>query len=150
MNQSSFANGFERSTRRTRRPALVVEMLAVVPWDALVDRISPYNQAGTTGRPTYPVRLLARVHFLQQWFSLVVEVAREVLCDIPLHRAFAGIAPGATCIPDATTIQRFRHFLERRHLAPALLRTLNEVLEAQGPMVRRGTLVDVDLHPRSG
>lgn len=94
MNHSSFANGFERSTRRTRRPALVVEMLAVAPWGALVDRIAPFNQAGTTGRPTYPVRLLARVHFLQQWFSLVVE--------------------------------------------------------AQGRMVRRGTLVDVDWHPRSG
>ncbi len=69
---------------------------------------------------------------------------------IPVCRAFAGIAPGATGIPDATTMQRFRHLLERRHLATALLPTVNEVLEAQGQIVRRGTLVEVDLHPRSG
>ncbi|RLT51723.1 MAG: transposase [Chloroflexi bacterium] len=150
MNQLSLANGFERSTRRTRRPAFVEEMLAVVPWDALVARIASFTPAGTTGRPPYPVILLPRVHFLQQWFSLADEVAREALHDIPVYRAFAGIAPGATGIPDATTIQRFRHLLERRHLATALLRTVNEVLEAQGQMVRRGTLVDVDLHPRSG
>ena len=36
MNQLSLANGFERSTKGTRRQACLEEMLAVVPWDALV------------------------------------------------------------------------------------------------------------------
>ncbi|MSQ43140.1 MAG: IS5/IS1182 family transposase, partial [Chloroflexi bacterium] len=42
MNQLSLANGFERSTTRTRRQAFLQEMLAVVPWDALVARIAPF------------------------------------------------------------------------------------------------------------
>ena len=58
-------------------------MLAVVPWDALVARIVPFAPAGTTGRPPYPVLLLLRVHFLQQWFALADEAAREALHDIP-------------------------------------------------------------------
>ncbi|MSQ42827.1 MAG: transposase, partial [Chloroflexi bacterium] len=97
----SLANGFERSTKRTRRPSFLEEMLAVVPWDALVARIAPFTPAGTTGRPPYPVLLRRRVHFLQQWFSLADEAARDALHDIPVYRAFAGIDPGTTGIPDA-------------------------------------------------
>ena len=145
MNQLSLANGFERSTKRTRRQVFLEEMLAVVPWDALVARIVPFAPAGATGRPPYPVLLLLRVHFLQQWFALADEASLEALHDIPVYRAFAGIDPGATGIPDATTILRFRHLLERHDLASALLDTVNALLEARGLMVRRGTLVDATI-----
>ena len=102
MNQSSPANGFERSTKRTRRQTFLTEMLAD-------------------------------------------EAAREALHDIPVYRAFAGIDPGTTGIPDATTILRFRHLPGRHDLAVALLQELNAVLEARGLMVRRGTLVDATI-----
>ena len=145
MNQLSLSNGFERSTIRTRRQAFLEEMLAVVPWDALVARIAPFAPAGTTGRPPYPVLLLLRVHFLQQWFSLADEAVREALHDIPVYRAFAGIDPGTTGIPDATIILRFRHLLEHHDLATALLLEVNALLEARGQMVRPGTLVDATI-----
>ena len=119
-------------------------MLTVVPWDALVARIAPFAPAGTTGRPPYPV-LLLRVHFLQQWFSLADEAAREALHDIPVYRAFAGIDPGTTGNPDATTVLRFRHLPGRHDLATALLQTVNALLETRGQMVRRGTLVDATI-----
>ena len=140
MNQLSLANGFERSTKRTRRQVFLEEMLAVVPWDALVARIAPFAPAGTTGRPPYPVLLLLRVHFLQLWFSLADEAAREALYDIPVYRAFAVIDPGATGIPDATTILRFRHLPGRHDLA--LLQKVKALPGARGLMVRGGTLVD--------
>jgi transposase, IS5 family len=143
MTQLSLANGFERSIKRTRKQVFLEEMLAVVPWDALVARIAPFAPPGITGHPPYPV--LLRVHFLQQWFSLVDEAALEALHDIPVYRAFAGIDLGATRIPEATTILRFRHLLERNDLATAFLRTVNEVLEAHGLMVRPGTQVDAKI-----
>ena len=151
MNQLSLANGFERSTKRTRRLVFLEELLAVVPWDALVARIVPFAPAGATGRPPYPVLLLLRVHFLQQWFALSDEAVEDALHDFQVYRAFAGIDPGTTGVPDATTIQRFRHLLERHDLATALLDTVNALLEARGLMVRRGTLVDAKLvkAPRS-
>ena len=145
MNQLSLANGFERSTKRTRRQVFLEEMLAVVPWDALVARIVPFAPAGATGRPPHPVLLLLRVHFLQQWFALSDEAVEDALHDFQVYRAFAGIDPGTTGVPDATTIQRFRHLLERHDLATALLDTVNALLEARGLMVRRGTLVDAKL-----
>ena len=145
MNQLSLANGFERSIKRTRKQVFLEEMLAVVPWDALVARIAPFAPAGITGHPPYPVLVLLRVHFLQHWFSLVDEAVEEALHDIPVYRAFAGIDLGTTRIPDATTILRFRHLLERHDLATALLQEVNALFEAHGRMVRPGTQVDAKL-----
>ncbi len=142
MNQLSLASGFERATKRTRKQRFLEEMLAVVPWDALVGRIAPHAPAGTTGRPPYPVLVLLRIHCLQQWFSLRDEAVEDALHDIPVYRAFAGIDQGTTRIPDATTVLRFRHLLERHGLAPDLLATVNGVLEDRGLRLRRGTAVD--------
>jgi IS5 family transposase len=145
MNQLSLANGFERSTKRTRRPAFLGEMLAVVPWDALVARIAPHAPSGATDRPPFPVLVMPRVHFLQQWFALSDEVVEDALHDIQVYRAFAGIDPGTIGIPDATTILRFRHLLERHDLAIAFLQEVNALLEARGQVVRPGTQVDAKL-----
>ena len=117
-------------------------MLAIVPWDALVARIAPFAPAGTTGRPPYPVLLLLRVHFLQQWFALSDEAAEDALHDFQAHQAFAGIDHGPTGITDATTILRFRHLPGRHDLTVALLHEVNALLGEGGLMVRRGTLVD--------
>ena len=144
MNQLSLANGFGGSTKRTRRQAFLAEMLAVVPWDALVARIAPFAPAGTTARPPYPV-LLLRIHFLQQWFSLSDEGVEDALQDVQVYRAFAGIDPGATGIPDATTVLRFRHLLAAHGLATGFLATINAVLEAKGLLLRRGTAVDATI-----
>ena len=58
MNRLSLMTGFERGTKRTVKQVFLEEMLAVVPWDALVARIAPFAPAGTTGRPPYPVLVL--------------------------------------------------------------------------------------------
>ncbi|MCX5985294.1 MAG: IS5/IS1182 family transposase, partial [Chloroflexi bacterium] len=41
MNQLSLMTGFERGTKRTARQVFLEEMLAVVPWDALVALVTP-------------------------------------------------------------------------------------------------------------
>ena len=144
-NQLRLMTGFERRTKRKVKQVFLEEMLAVVPWDALVTRIAPYAPAGTKGRPPYPVQLLLRVHFLQQWFALSDEAAEDALHDFQAYQAFAGIDPGTTGIPDATTILRFRHLLERHDLATTLLDTVNALPGARGLMSRQGTLVDAKL-----
>jgi IS5 family transposase len=83
-----------------------------------------------------------RVHFLQQRFALCDETTEEDLREIPFCRAFAGIDPGATGTPDATTILRFRHLFERHDLATALVQEVNALLGGRGQMVRRGTPID--------
>ena len=105
MNQLSLASGLERATKRTRKRQFLEEMLAVVPWDALVARIAPHAPPGTTGRPPYPVLVLLRIHCLQQWFSLADEAVEDALHDVPVYRAFAGIDPGRARTPAARTPQ---------------------------------------------
>ena len=145
MNQLHFTSGFERSTRRTAKQQFLEEMLAVVPWDAFVARIAPHAPSKGNGRPPYPVLMMLRIHFLQQWYALADEAVEDALHDFQVYRAFAGIDPGTSGIPDATTILRFRHLLERHDLATALLDTVNALLEARGQMVRPGTQVDAKL-----
>ena len=128
MNQLSLMTGFERGTKRTVKQVFLEEMLAVVPWDALVALVTPHAPAGLTGRPPYPVLMLLRIHFLQQWFSLSDEAVEDALHDVQVYRAFAGIDLGATRVPDATTVLRFRH-----------------LLEAKGLLLRRGTAVDATI-----
>lgn len=69
----------------------------------------------------------------------------EALHDVPLFREFAGLAGWADALPDETTILRFRHALEKDKLAPKMLQTVNEVLQAKGLMLREGTVVDATL-----
>ena len=144
MDQLSLAYGFEQSTKRTRKQVFLEETLAVVPGADLVTRTVPFAPAGTTALPPYPVLLLL-VHFLQQWVALSDDEAEDALHDFPVYRAFAGIDPGTTGIPDATTILRFRHLLERHDLAIASLQEVNALLEARGQVVRPGTQVDAKL-----
>ena len=145
MNQLSLMTGFERGTKRTVKQVFLEEMLAVVPWDALVALVTPHAPAGLTGRPPYPVLMLLRIHFLQQWFSLSDEGVEDALHDVHVYRAFAGIDLGATRIPDATTVLRFRHLLEAHGMATGFLATINAVLEAKGLLLRRGTAVDATI-----
>ena len=99
----------------------------------LVALVTPHALAGLTGRPPYPMLVLLRIHFLQQWFSLSDEGVEDALQDVQVYRAFAGIDLGATRIPDATTVLRFRHLLEAHGLATRFLATINAVLETKGP-----------------
>ena len=116
MNQLSLMTGFERGTKRTVKQVFLEEMLAVVPWDALVALVTPHAPAGLTGRPPYPVLMLLRIHFLQQWFSLSDEGVEDALHDVHVYRAFAGNDLVATRISDANTVLRFRHLLESHGL----------------------------------
>ncbi len=68
----------------------------------------------------------------------------EALHDVPLFRAFAGLA-GDQPPPDETTILRFRRLLEAHRLGPHILLEVNALLAAKGLMLRSGTVVDATL-----
>jgi IS5 family transposase len=48
-------------------------------------------------------------------------------------------------LPDETTILRFRHLLEKHDLATDMLRVVNDILQAKGLMMKKGTVVDATL-----
>ena len=143
MKQASL--GLGNSTRRTRKRQFLDEMERVVPWAALVALIAPHMPAGQRGRPPFTVEAMLRIHFMQQWFTLSDPAMEEALHDVPLFRDFAGLGGWDDRLPDETTILRFRHLLEKHELAPRILETVNDVLRANGLMLRAGTVVDATL-----
>jgi IS5 family transposase len=149
MKQSTLAiAGFGLITKRTRKRVFLDEMNLVVPWTELVSLIQPFTaKAGGAkgGRPSFPVETMLRIHFLQQWFGLSDPAMEEALHDISLYCEFAHLDPGATRLPDETTILRFRHLLEQNNLSILLLATINVTLATKGLMLKTGTVVDATL-----
>jgi IS5 family transposase len=143
MKQQS--RGLGQSTKRTRRREFLSEMERVVPWTDLVALVSTYMPEGRRGRPPFPVEVMLRIHFMQQWFILSDPAMEDALHDVPLFREFAGLGGWDDRLPDETTILRFRHKLEEKKLAPQILRTINDLLQHKGLMLKTGTVVDATL-----
>jgi transposase, IS5 family len=133
------------AAKRTRKGEFLDEMESSMPWAALVAAVEPYCPRARTGRPPFPVEMMLRIHYLQQWFGLSDPAMEEALHDVPLYREFAKLEGVTARLPDETTILRFRHLLERHELAVDMLRVVNDILQAKGLMMRTGTAVDATL-----
>jgi len=137
--------GLGNSTKRTRKRELLTQMERVVPWAALVELVAPFAPEGRRGRPPFSVDTMLRIHFMQRWSTLSDPAMEEALHDVPLFREFAGLGGWSDRLPDASTILRFRHLLEKQKLAAQILGLVNELLCAKGLMLRAGTVVDATL-----
>lgn len=137
--------GLNLSTKKTRKREFLDEMERVVPWAALVQVVEPYYPKAKTGRPPFGIETMLRIHYLQQWFALSDPAMEEALHDMPVFREFAKLGDGVTRLPDETTILRFRHLLEKYDLATDMLRVVNDILQAKGLMMKKGTVVDATL-----
>lgn len=137
--------GLNLSTKRTRKREFLDEMERVVPWAALVQVVEPYYPKAKTGRPPFGIETMLRIHYLQQWFALSDPAMEEALHDMPVFREFAKLGDGVTRLPDESTILRFRHLLEKHDLATDMLRVVNDILQAKGLTMKKGTVVDATL-----
>jgi IS5 family transposase len=52
-------------------------------------------------------------------------------------------------VPDATTLLKFRHWLEQHDLAKALFDEVGWMLEERGLLMRQGTIVDATIIARA-
>jgi IS5 family transposase len=146
MTQLSFATLDHRNKKkRTKREAFLAEMEAVVPWALLLALIEPYYPKAGNGRRPYPLVVMLRIYFLQQWYQLSDPGAEEALYDIQSMRAFAGLELGHDAIPDETTILNFRHLLERHDLTKSMFDAVSSHLEDKGALLRGGTIMDATL-----
>jgi IS5 family transposase len=60
-------------------------------------------------------------------------------------RGFAGIELNREPVPDATTLLKFRRWLERHDLTKVLFEEVGTVLEERGLLMRQGTIVDATI-----
>jgi IS5 family transposase len=139
------AIGFDRYRRATKRSTFLAEMDKAVPWKQLCGIIKPHYPSGEGGRPAIPLDRMLRMYFLQQWFNLSDEAVEDELIDSVSMREFARIDLGQAPPPDATTLCKFRHLLEKHDLGPKMLRLVNKHLKNHGVKIANGTIVDATI-----
>jgi transposase, IS5 family len=144
--QRSFSQAeYAGKKKQTRRDKFLAEMEQVVPWSRLVARLQPLYPKGERGRPPIGLERMLRIYFLQQWYGLADEALEDALYDSQALRSFAGIDLNHDPVPDATTLLKFRHWLERHDLTRALFDDIAAMLEERGLLMRQGTIVDATI-----
>jgi IS5 family transposase len=144
MNQRTFADlEYTHKKKITRREKFLHEMDAVIPWSLLIKPIKRVYPQGHTGRPPVALEVLLRIYFLQQWYGLSDPAAEDSLYDTESMRRFVGVE--LSCIPDESTICRFRHRLEREGLPAKLFKKVESYLSDKGLIVSEGTIVDATI-----
>ena len=111
-----------------------------MPWQRLIDALSPSyfpNAAGKRGRPPIGLERMLRIYFLQQWYALADEALEDAIYDSQAMRDFVGIDLAIESVPDATTLLRFRHLLEKH----ALTQRKRQRISTFFPATERRTLI---------
>ncbi|SEQ12587.1 Transposase and inactivated derivatives, IS5 family [Ectothiorhodospira magna] len=137
--------GLAKRPKATRKEVFLAEMDAATPWERLCACIEPYYPKAGKGRRPYPLETMLRISFMQHWFNYADEAMEDALYDMPVLARFAGLDIAVDTIPDATTILRFRHLLERHGLCERLFAEVATHLAEKGLLLRRGTIVDATL-----
>jgi len=146
MSQLSFSDAeFAGKRKVTRREKFLAEMERAVPWKVFADLVEPHYPKAGNGRRPYPLEVMLRIHFMQQWFNLSDPAMEEALYDSTSIRNFAKLSLTRGSIPDETTILNFRHLLEKHDIAADALEAVNLLLADQGITVRKGTIIDATI-----
>ena len=146
MKQQSFSD-FEYSCRKkkTKREEFLDVMEEIIPWDEWVEFVRPYYPSGKRGRPVKGIEKMLRMYLLQVWFNLSDEGIEDAIYDSYAFRKFMGINFVDEQVPDATTLLKFRHLLEKNHIGEKLFNAINYVLKQGGAMMKGGTIVDATI-----
>uniref|UniRef100_UPI0038F8108D transposase n=2 Tax=Bacteria TaxID=2 RepID=UPI0038F8108D len=69
----------------------------------------------------------------------------DAIYDSQAMRDFVGIDLAIESVPDATTLLRFRHLLEKHALTQRIFEEINAHLAEKGLFMREGTIVDATI-----
>lgn len=147
MKQASLASaeGFNLHHKPTRKERFITQMDKLIPWDELCALIDPYYAKAGNGRPPVGLERMLRMYFIANWFNLADEACEEALQDIAVFRSFCKIDTGRERIPDATTLLKFRHLLERHNLGARIFSRISTLLQQSGLRLEGGTIVDATI-----
>jgi len=115
----------------------------VFDWSS-VERLVAEVYAAKRGRPSWPPLMMVKALLLQQWYGLSDPGLEEALGDRLSFRAFVGLSLEEGS-PDHSVLSRFRKALRDKGLDRRLFEEIERQLEAQGLLVKTGTLMDATL-----
>lgn len=146
MKQLSFGDfEYEQKKRITNREKFLNAMNSIVPWDYWVSVIKPYYSKGERGRKPKDLELMLRMYMLQLWFNLSDEGVEDAIYDSQSMKRFLDIDFFEEQVPDATTLLRFRHLLEKNNINELLFNDVKERLDKAGLVMHGGTVVDATI-----
>jgi len=144
--QISFAvSEWNGKKKQTKREKFLGRMEEMVPWARLVSLIKPHYPKGLCGRPPMGIERMLRGYFLQQWYGLADEALEDAIYDSQSMRLFVGIDLSQEGAPDATTLLKFRHLLERHDLTRSIFEEITAMLSEQKCLMKEGTIVDATI-----
>jgi IS5 family transposase len=88
---------------------------------------------------------MLRMYLLQIWFSLSDEAVEDSIYDSYAMRKFMKIDFGSEQVPDATTLLKFRHIIEKAGIGKQFFDAQNRFFNEHGYIMRGGTIVDATL-----
>jgi IS5 family transposase len=146
MNQSSFSDiEYSFRKRQTKRDEFLKIMDEIIPWDEWVAYIEPYYPSGKRGRPPLGIEKMLRMYLLQCWFNLSDEGVEDAVYDSYAFRSFMKLDFVTEQAPDATTLLKFRHLLEKHGIGKVFFQAIASTLERCGHMMRGGSIMDATL-----
>jgi len=102
--------------------------------------IEPHYPKPGKGRRLYPLEVMLRIHFMQQWFNLSDPAIEEALYDSRSIRKFAKLSLARDGIPEETTTLNFRHQLKQHDIASDALEAVNLLLLTRASWCARAPL----------
>ena len=147
-NQSTFSDiEYQNRKHTTPKEEFLDAMNAIVPWDRWIKLIEPYYPKGKRGRPTRGIETMLRMYLLQDWFNLSDKGIEDAIYDSYCMRKFMGLDFMTESVPDATTLLKYRHLLEKHDLCKAIFDDVKEALDQerchQGYDYRKNKKVEV-------
>jgi IS5 family transposase len=144
--QPSFTDAEYAQRRRvTRREEFLTAMDELIPWAEWVGLVEPFYYNKARGRRPVPIETMLRMYLLQVWFHLSDEGVEDQINDSYAMRKFMGLDFAQRQVPDATTLLHFRHLIEKHQLGEAMFAGLNRLFEANGWVMRGGSIVDATI-----
>ena len=145
MQQLSLSGTFDKYRKRTKQEIFLEKMDKLIPWKELCAVLEPYYPKVGKGRPPRGLERMLRMYFVAHWFNLADEACEDFLYNMPTARHFCQFDLGNEPIPDATTLENFRHLLERHKLGEQLFGAVGSLLDNAGLRLSGGTIVDATI-----
>lgn len=129
----------------TRREEFLQAMDAIIPWADWIEMIRPHYPSGRRGRPVRGIETMLRMYLLQVWFNLSDVGVEDAIYDSYAMRTFMKLNFLSEQVPDATTLLKFRHLLEKHKIGEQIFEDLKLRLDKAGLLMHGGTIVDATI-----
>lgn len=146
MDQRSFTDyEYDQKEKKTKREIFLERMEKILPWSEWETMIAPYYPTGGRGRPVRGIRTMLKMYLLQIWFNLSDVGVEETAGDSLAMRRFLGLDLARENIPDATTLLKFRHLLEKNNIGEKIFEHIKCKLQKEGLIMKGGAIIDATI-----